>query len=88
VTTDTHEREEPSMSLTDLQAVATICCGRRLRWISIDGTHLVFTYCGQCESARWFADGLAVDPAGAIDLAGVIGRATKHRAPRTARLRA
>jgi hypothetical protein len=33
-----------------------ICCGQRLRQHGVEPSHsqLSFTYCGRCESLRWF----------------------------------
>jgi hypothetical protein len=40
-----------------------ICCGQRLRRIDIQSSEstLSFSYCGRCESMRWFKNGLPTD---------------------------
>jgi hypothetical protein len=39
-----------------------ICCGQRLRQHDVEPkqSQLSFTYCGRCESLRWFRDHLPV----------------------------
>ena len=46
---------------------AHICCGQRLRRHSVEPelSGLSFTYCGRCESLRWFRADLPIsDPGG------------------------
>jgi hypothetical protein len=47
-------------------AAATVpdrCCGREVRSIDIATPEatLTFTFCGGCEAARWFRDGVQVE---------------------------
>jgi hypothetical protein len=59
----------------DSAQLAAICCGKRLRTVSVASSRLLFTYCGQCEVIRWFADGRPVERETAVDIAGAASRA-------------
>jgi hypothetical protein len=65
--------------------IVPVCCGVRLRRIDIDtGTSsLTFTFCGKCESTRWFTDGVALSRDNATKLAGSTPGGRRGRARAT-----
>jgi hypothetical protein len=62
-----------------LRNIVAICCGQRLRWKSIDRTHLVMTYCSRCQETRWYSDGLPVNQSEVSSNIGTQAWATDRR---------
>jgi hypothetical protein len=51
-----------SPDATAVAAPTHICCGQRLRQHDVEPkeSQLSFTYCGRCESLRWFREDLPI----------------------------
>jgi hypothetical protein len=73
------------MSAVLTAPIVPVCCGARLRRIDIDtGTSsLTFTFCGKCESTRWFTNGAALSRDSATKLAGSTPGGRRGRARET-----
>lgn len=59
-----------------------ICCGRRPRRIEVgkdQGTALMLTYCGVCDTTQWFRNGELVHSPDVRGLTSEIAREVKSR---------